>query len=77
MSALREFGYGISLGPLPVVVWFGIAALFSLVTAALIAGLKKQIPLFRKVSVRGHRAIGLVGVCLALFHLVLALSIYI
>jgi hypothetical protein len=76
MTTLRDFGYGHSLGPFPVVVWVGLAALLLFFTAALIAGLKKRVPLFRHVSVKGHRAIALGGLLLALFHLVLGLSTY-
>ncbi len=76
MAALRAFGYGHSLGPFPVVVWFGIAALVFFLTAALLAGLKKQVPLFRKVPVRAHRAIALVGFAFAVIHLLLGLSTY-
>jgi len=77
MNALQEFGYGTQLGPFPVVVWFGLAALVLFVAAALIAGLKKQVSLFRRVSIRGHRAIALVGLVFALVHLVLGLSTYV
>jgi hypothetical protein len=77
MEALRDFGYGTSLGPFPVVVWFGLAALLLFLAAATIAGLKKQVPLFRRISVRVHRAMAIVGLVLALFHLVLGLSTYI
>jgi hypothetical protein len=77
MAALRAFGYGHSLGPFPVVIWFGLAALVLFLTAALIAGLKKRVPFFRRVSVRGHRAIALVGFALALVHLLLGLSTYV
>ncbi len=77
MEALRQFGYGTSLGPFPTVVWFGLAALVVFLAAAGIAGLKKHVPLFRRVSVRAHRTIALVGLALALFHLLLALSSYV
>jgi hypothetical protein len=77
MEALRDFGYGTSLGPFPVVVWFGLAALLLFLAAATIAGLKKQVPLFRRISVRVHRAMAIAGLVLALFHLVLGLSTYI
>jgi hypothetical protein len=77
MNALREFGYGLSLGPFPVVVWFGLAALLLMVLAAGIAGLKKQVPALRKVSVRTHRAMAVAGIVLALVHLVLGLSSYV
>lgn len=76
MSALRDFGYGLSLGPFPVVVWFGLIALVLMVAAAGIAGLKKQVPALRKVSVRAHRATAGAGILLALVHLVLGLSSY-
>ncbi len=76
MKALQSFGYGTSLGPFPVVVWFGLAALLLMIVAATIAGLKKQVPAFRKVSVRAHRALAGAGIVLALVHLVLGLSTY-
>ncbi len=76
MGALRDFGYGVSLGPFPVVVWVGLAALVFMILAAGIAGLKKQVPALRKVSVRAHRAMAVTGVLLALVHLVLGLSSY-
>lgn len=76
MKALQSFGYGTSLGPFPVVVWFGFAAILLMVLAAGFAGLKKQVPAFRKVSVRAHRAMAGAGIFLALVHLVLGLSTY-
>jgi hypothetical protein len=76
MEALRDFGYGTSLGPFPVVVWFGFAAILLMILAATVAGLKKQVPLFRKVSVRAHRVLAGSGIALALVHLVLGLSSY-
>ena len=76
MEALRSFGYGTSLGPFPGVVWFGFATLVLLLLTAGIAGLKKQIPVLRRVPVRVHRLMALVSLVLALFHLVLGLSIY-
>jgi hypothetical protein len=76
MEALRSFGYGTSLGPFPVVVWFGFATLVLLILAAGIAGLKKQIPVLRRVSVQVHRGLAIAGLVLALFHLVLGLSVY-
>ncbi len=76
MGTLRSFGYGTALGPFPVVVWFGLAALILFLAAATMAGLKKQMPLFRRVSVRAHRAIALGGFVLALLHLLLGLSAY-
>lgn len=77
MDALRSFGYGISLGPFPVVVWFGLAALLLMVVTAAIAGLKKQVPAFRRVSVRAHRALAIGALVLALVHLALGLSVYV
>lgn len=77
MNALREFGYGHNLGPLPMVVWIGLLALLLMILAAGIAGLKKQVPVFRKVSVRVHRWIAIVGILLALLHLAIGLSTYI
>jgi hypothetical protein len=77
MDALRDFGYGNSLGPFPVVVWFGFAALALLLAAAIIVGLKKQVPVFRRVSVRAHRAMAVIALLLALVHLVLALTTYV
>jgi hypothetical protein len=76
MDALRSFGYGMSLGPFPVVVWFGFAAMVLFLAAAGIASLKKQVPLFRRVSVRVHRAMAVVALLLALVHLALALTTY-
>lgn len=76
MKALQSFGYESSLGPFPVVVWFGLAALVFMIVAAGLAGLKKQVPAFRKVSVRVHRALAGFGIALALVHLVLGLSTY-
>jgi len=77
MEALRSFGYGTSLGPFPVVVWFGFATLVFLILAAGIASLKKQIPALRRVSVRVHRGLAIAALTLALFHLVLGLSVYV
>jgi hypothetical protein len=77
MEALRSFGYGTSLGPFPVAVWFGFATLVLLILAAGIASLKKQIPALRRVSVRVHRGLAIAGLVLALFHLVLGLSVYV
>jgi hypothetical protein len=77
MEALRQFGYAMLLGPFPVVVWFGFTALVLFLAAASIASLKKQVPLFRRVSVRVHRAMAVVALLLALFHLLLALTTYI
>jgi len=77
MEALRSFGYGTSLGPFPVVVWFGFATLVLLTLAAGIASLKKQIPALRRVSVRVHRGLAIAALALALFHLVLGLSVYV
>ncbi len=76
MEALRSFGYGTSLGPFPVVVWFGFATLVLLLLTAGTVGLKKQIPALRRVPVRVHRLMAMVSLVLALFHLVLGLSIY-
>jgi hypothetical protein len=47
-----------------------------LILAAGIASLKKQIPALRRVSVRVHRGLAIAGLVLALFHLVLGLSVY-
>lgn len=77
MSALRDVGYGISLGPLPLVVWIGLVAILIMIVAAALASLKKQVPLFRKVSVRAHRAMAGVGIVLALAHLVIGLSAHV
>lgn len=77
MEALRSFGYGTSLGPFPVVVWFGFATLVLLILAAAIASLKKQIPALRRVSVRVHRGLAIVALSLAIVHLVLGLSAYV
>jgi len=76
MEALRSFSYGTSLGPFPVVVWFGFATLVFLILAAGIASLKKQIPALRRVSVRVHRGLAIAALTLALLHLVLGLSVY-
>jgi DMSO/TMAO reductase YedYZ heme-binding membrane subunit len=75
MEALRSFG-GTSLGPFPIVVWFGFATLVLLIVTAGIASLKKQIPALRRVSVRVHRGLAIAALALALFHLVLGLSVY-
>lgn len=77
MDALRSFGYGSSLGPFPVVVWFGLVGLLLLVVAAASAGMKKHVPFLRRVSVRAHRLIATVGLLLAIVHLLMGLSIYI
>jgi hypothetical protein len=76
MEALRSFGYGTSLGPFPVVVWFGFATLVLLVLTAGIASLKKQVPALRRVSVKVHRGLAIASLVLALFHLALGLSVY-
>jgi hypothetical protein len=77
VETLRSFAYGTSLGPFPVVVWFGFATLVLFAMTAGVAGLKKQIPLFRHVPVRVHRMMAIIGLIIGLFHLVLALSIYV
>ncbi len=77
MEALRSFGYGTSLGPFPIVVWFGFATLLLLLLTAGIAGLKKQIPVLRRVPVRIHRMMAVIGLVVALFHLLLGLSVYV
>lgn len=77
MEALRSFGYGTSLGPFPVVVWLGFATLLLLLLTAGIAGLKKQIPVLRRVPVRIHRMVAVIGLVVALFHLLLGLSVYV
>jgi len=77
MEALRSFGYGTSLGPFPVVVWFGFVTLVLLLLTAGLAGLKKQIPALRRVSVRVHRGLAMMALVLGLFHLLLGLSAYV
>jgi hypothetical protein len=77
MEALRLFAYGTSLGPFPVVVWFGFTTLLFLLLTVGIAVLRKRVPALRRVFLRVHRAAAITTLVLALCHLTLGLSVYV
>jgi predicted ferric reductase len=77
MSALREFAYGIYLGPFPMIAIMGFVTYSLVATAALLAWARRRIKRVRRIPIRLHRWLGFAAVVAATFHLLLGLAIYV
>jgi len=76
MQSLREIAYGTYLGPFPMIALVGFVAYGLFFATALVTGLKRWVPAFRRVSIRTHRLMAMVALLVATFHLLLGIAAY-
>ena len=76
MDILRNWAHAVSLGGFPLIAIIGFATYALFLSTAVMVSAKRWIKLLRRVPVRFHRAMAIVAILLATFHLLLGVSSY-
>lgn len=77
MHLLSNWAYNVKLGAFPLIAIVGFATYGLLCLTALLVSAKRWIRPLRRMPVRFHRAMAIVAILLATFHLLMGLSTYV
>ncbi len=77
MGLLREFAYGVYLGPFPMIAIVGFVTYALVTITAFLAWARRWSKTVRRVPMKLHRRMGVIAALVATFHLLLGVSIYV